>query len=290
MKSLYLLSAFLCTQLFSSQVLIHHTTNYFGPNANPVPEFTDALIPQNTNVTLIGDYYFGHGDNTFSNNVKVEIPLIPEKVSVKVWKTLIEYYSVTDEIVSRRSMQKNNGFATGDFYIQTRIRILSEKKNSPSLVLNSTLKTASGSDFKNRRFFNTAGYYFDVELGKSFVFNDSFIDEIRLVSDFGFFSWDVQTPNINVQDDAVMYGLKFILKHKNISLENTFSGYEGWIKRVEDYGNKPMVFSSRLNFEVRKTLWFLQFQHGIKYFPFEQIRVGVQIPLEHLTPKFFDKK
>lgn len=290
MKSLYLLSAFLCTQLFSSQVLIHHTTNYFGPNANPVPEFTDALIPQNTNATLIGDYYFGYGDNTFSNNIKVEIPLIPEKVSVKVWKTLIEYYSVTDEIVSRRSMQKNNGFATGDFYIQTRIRILSEKKNSPSLVLNSTLKTASGSDFKNRRFFNTAGYYFDVELGKSFVFNDSFIDEIRLVSDLGFFSWDVQTPNINVQDDAVMYGLKFILKHKNISLENTFSGYEGWIKRVEDYGNKPMVFSSRLNFEIRKTLWFLQFQHGIKYFPFEQIRVGVQIPLEHLTPKFFDKK
>lgn len=284
------MSAFLCTQLFSSQVLIHHTTNYFGPNANPVPEFTDALIPQNTNVTLIGDYYFGHGDNTFSNNVKVEIPLIPEKVSVKVWKTLIEYYSVTDEIVSRRSMQKNNGFATGDFYIQTRIRILSEKKSSPSLVLNSTLKTASGSDFKNRRFFNTAGYYFDVELGKSFVFNDSFIDEIRLVSDLGFFSWDVQTPNINVQDDAVMYGLKFILKHKNISLENTFSGYEGWIKRVDDYGNKPMIFSSRLNFEVRKTLWFLQFQHGIKYFPFEQIRVGVQIPLENLTPKFFDKK
>ncbi len=284
------MSVFLCTQLFSSQVLIHHTTNYFGPNANPVPEFTDALIPQNTNVTLIGDYYFGHGDNTFSNNIKVEIPLIPEKVSVKVWKTLIEYYSVTDEIVSRRSMQKNNGFATGDFYIQTRIRILSEKKNSPSLVLNSTLKTASGSDFKNRRFFNTAGYYFDVELGKSFVFNDSFIDEIRLVSNLGFFSWDVQTPNINVQDDAVMYGLKFILKHKNISLENTFSGYEGWIKRVDDYGNKPMVFSSRLNFEVRKTLWFLQFQHGIKYFPFEQIRVGVQIPLEHLTPKFFDKK
>lgn len=284
------MSAFLCTQLFSSQVLIHHTTNYFGPNANPVPEFTDALIPQSTNVTLIGDYYFGHGDNTFSNNIKVEIPLIPEKVSVKVWKTLIEYYSVTDEILSRRSMQKNNGFATGDFYIQTRIRILSEKKNSPSLVLNSTLKTASGSDFKNRRFFNTAGYYFDVELGKSFVFDDSFIDEIRLVSDFGFFSWDVQTPNINVQDDAVMYGLKFILKHKNISLENTFSGYEGWIKRVEDYGNRPIVFSSRLNFEVRKTLWFLQFQHGIKYFPFEQIRVGVQIPLEHLTPKFFDKK
>ena len=41
---------------------------------------------------------------------------------------------------------------------------------------------------------------------------------------------------------------------------------------------------------METNLWFLQFQHGIKYFPFEQIRVGVQIPLEHLTPKFFDNK
>ena len=104
------------------------------------------------------------------------------------------------------------------------------------------------------------------------------------------FSWDVQTPNINVQDDAIIYGLKFILKHKNISLENTFSGYKGWIKRVDDYGDRPMVFSSRLNFNIIKTVWFVQFQHGIKYFPFEQIRVGVQILLEHLTPKFFNKK
>lgn len=289
MKSLYFLITVFCVQMFASQKLIHHTTNYFGPNANPVPEFTDALIPQSTTVTINGDYYFGHGDQTLSNNVKVEIPLISEKISVKVWKTLIEHYSVTDEIVARRSMQKNNGFSTGDFYVQTRIKILSEGKSRPAMVLNSTLKTASGNEFKNRRFFNTAGYYFDVELGKSFTLNNSFIDEVRFVSDLGFFSWDVQTPNINVQDDAVMYGLKLILKHKNISFENTFSGYNGWIKRVEDYGDRPMIFSSRLNVNLKKALWFVQFQHGIKYFPYEQIRLGVQIPLNNLTPNFFSK-
>lgn len=238
----------------------------------------------------MGDYYFGYGDQTLSNNIKVEVPLIPEKVSVKVWKTLAEYYSVNDEIVSRRSMQKSSGFATGDFYVQTRIKIFAENKIRPALILNSTLKTASGSDFKNRRFFNTAGYYFDVELGKSFRFSNSFIDEVRLVSDLGFFSWDVQTPGINVQDDALIYGLKFILKHKSISLENTFSGYNGWIKRVEDYGDRPMIFSSRLNVNTRKALWFAQFQHGIKYFPYEQIRLGVQIPLENLTPDLSGNK
>jgi len=271
-----------------SQNLIHHTTNYFGPNANPVPEFTDATIPQFTQLTLTGDYYFGYGDETISNFLKVEVPLIAEKVSVKVWKTLLEHYSVSDEIVARRQMQKNSGLATGDFYVQTRIRILSEKKYTPVVILNSTLKTASGSDFINRRFFNTSGYYFDVELGKSFKVNQSFIDEIRFVSDFGFFSWDVQTPNLNVQDDAIMYGGKLIVKRKNISWENTVSGYTGWIARVEDYGDKPIVLASKLNLTTANgAVWFLQFQHGVRYFPYEQVRIGVQLPLRKLTPKFF---
>jgi hypothetical protein len=154
--------------------------------------------------------------------------------------------------------------------VQTRIKLLSEGTGKPSIILNSTLKTASGSDFKNRRFFNTAGYYFDLELGKSFKLNNFFIEEVRLVSDFGFFSWDIQTPNLNVQDDAIMYGAKLILKHKNISWENLFSGYNGWITRVEDYGDRPMIFSSKLNLETKNnTIWSLQFQHGIKYFPYE---------------------
>lgn len=286
MKKLHLL-IFFSAHFYLAQNLIHHTTNYFGPNANPVPEFTDATIPQFTQVSFTGDYYFGHGDKTFSNLTRIEVPLIAKKVSVKVWKTLVEHYSVTDEIVARRQMQKNEGFATGDFYVQTRIKLLSEGKFKPDLILNSTLKTASGSDFKNRRFFNTAGYYFDVEMGKSLRMK-SFIDELRVVTDFGFYSWDIQTPNLNVQDDAIMYGLKLILKHKNISWENTFSGYNGWITRVEDYGDKPMILASKLNLKTTNgTLLFLQFQHGIWYFPYEQVRFGVQLPLKKLTPNFF---
>lgn len=278
----------LFAQICLGQSLIHHTTNYFGPNANPVPEFTDATIPEFTQVTINGDYYFGHGDETFSNLTKIEVPLIAEKVSVKIWKTILEYYSVTDQIFARRQMQKKQGSASGDFYVQTRIKLLSEGTGKPSIILNSTLKTASGSDFKNRRFFNTAGYYFDLELGKSFKLNNFFIEEVRLVSDFGFFSWDIQTPNLNVQDDAIMYGAKLILKHKNISWENLFSGYNGWITRVEDYGDRPMIFSSKLNLETKNNaIWSLQFQHGIKYFPYEQIRIGVQLPLRKLTPRFF---
>lgn len=280
MRKVFFSFAFLCTKFIVAQSLIHHTTNYFGPNANPVPDFTDARIPESTQLSIYGDYYFGHGDKTISNLTKIEIPIISEKVSVKIWKVLLEKYSVTDEVKNRRGMQKNKGIATGDVYIQTRIKLLSEKEKLPCIILNSTLKTASGSDFKNRRFFNTAGYYFDLEMGKSFMFENSFIKELRVVSDLGFYSWDIQTPNLNVQDDAVMYGFKAVLKHKSIIWENTFSGYTGWIKRA-------IVFASKIGVETKnKTVWFLQYQHGIRYFPFEQFRIGVQLPLKKLTPHF----
>lgn len=271
-----------------SQTLIHHTTNWFGPNANPVPEFTDAKIPDKTTFTAIGDYYYGYGDNTQSLLVKLEIPIIPKKVSIKIWGVPIEKYNVTDEIKTRRGMQLgNSGTATGDFYVQTRISLLSEKKYSPAIIFNATLKTASGNQFKDRRFFDTAGYYFDTEIGKSFHLENKTLKEIRLVGNIGFFSWDVQTPNLNVQDDAIMYGTKLILRNDKIGWENTFAGYFGWLRRASDYGNKPMIFASRFNYFAKKNTYFLQYQHGIKYFPFDQIRVGVDIPLSSLTPDFF---
>ena len=131
MRKVFFSFAFLCTKFIVAQSLIHHTTNYFGPNANPVPDFTDARIPESTQLSIYGDYYFGHGDKTISNLTKIEIPIISEKVSVKIWKVLLEKYSVTDEVKNRRGMQKNKGIATGDVYIQTRIKLLSEKEKLP---------------------------------------------------------------------------------------------------------------------------------------------------------------
>lgn len=283
---IFLLINLLFFSKFSSQKLVSHTTNYFGPNANPVPDFTDATIPKFTEFSVYGDYYFGKGDQTVNPYLKIEIPLVSEKISMKIWAVPLEYFNVTDAIKNRRGMQKNSGFASGDIYVQTRISLLNNKEKNTNLILNATLKTASGSDFKNRRFFNTAGYYFDTEFGKSFMLKNNFLDEVRLVADAGFYSWDVQTPNLNVQDDCLMYGLKVILKKKNFSWENTISGYNGWIKRVPDYGDKPIVFASKLNFDGKKNKYFIQYQNGIRYFPFNQIRIGAVFALESLTPNF----
>jgi len=49
---------------------VKYSPAWFGPNANPVPEFTDGLIPAKTTVSLMGDYYFGFGDETKTATLK----------------------------------------------------------------------------------------------------------------------------------------------------------------------------------------------------------------------------
>ena len=267
-----------------------YSTAWFGPNANPVPEFTDATIPAKTTISLMGDYYFGHGDQTENGYFKIEFPLLPERVSFKVWSTILEHYQVTDQLSAERKMLNGNtvGKSNGDLYVQTRILILKENKSAPSIILNSTLKTASGTNNDQRRYFNTPGYYFDAEIGKSFLTHGSFISEIRAVADVGFMCWE--TNYLSTQDDAPMYGGKIIIGNPGWNLENTLSGYWGWMhtnKRYgSDYGDAPMVYAAKITKLTKNINYFAQYQYGIKDFPYHQVRLGVSFTLDKLTPKY----
>jgi len=281
-KILILLLVIICQQGVYSQV--RYSSSWFGPNANPVPEFTDATIPSKTTISLMGDYYFGHGDRTKNGYIKVDIPLLSERVSLKIWSAVLEHYQTTEEVMQNRGANTTSGSEVGDIYVQTRIRLWKEQKNRPSIILNSTLKTASAKSYATRRYFDTPGYYFDVEMGKSFFTKSSFISEIRLVADAGFLCWE--TTN-SAQDDAPMYGGKIILGNQDWKMENTLSGYWGW-KNLKDktYGDVPLVYSVKLIKQTKNLNYFAQYQYGIHDFPYNQIRVGVSFPLSKLTPKF----
>ena len=281
-KTCIILLVIICQQGIYSQV--RYSSSWFGPNANPVPEFTDATIPSKTTISLMGDYYFGYGDRTQNGYIKVDIPLLSERVSLKIWSAVMEHYQTTEEIKQNRGASTTSGSEVGDIYVQTRIRLWKEQKNRPEVILNSTLKTASAKTFATRRYFDTPGYYFDVEMGKSFFTKSSFISEIRLVADAGFLCWE--TTN-SAQDDAPMYGGKIILGNQDWKIENTLSGYWGW-KNLKDktYGDVPLVYSVKLIKQTKNLNYFAQYQYGIHDFPYNQIRVGVSFPLSKLTPKF----
>jgi hypothetical protein len=274
--------------ILSLHAQVKYAPAWFGPNANPVPEMTDARIPEKSTISLMGDYYFGYGDKTTNGYVKIEVPLLPERVSVKLWTSILENYEVTPEISEKRGMNGNlTGRPNGDLYFQTRISILKESKNSPTITFNATLKTASGTNFLQRRYFDTPGYYFDVEAGKSFYTKSNFINEIRLVANLGFLCWE--TTN-STQNDAPMYGFKVITGNEKWKYENTLSGYWGWMhthpKYGSDYGDAPLVYAAKFTLMQGYMDYFFQYQNGINDFPYHQIRAGISFPVEKLTPKF----
>lgn len=285
----YILTLILIGSLLSIFAQVKYSPAWFGPNANPVPEFTDARIPAKTTISLIGDYYFGFGDETKNGYFKIEIPLLSERVSFKIWTSLFEHYKVTEQISLQRNMANGTttGKASGDFYVQTRIRLLNEKKYAPSIILNSTLKTASGTNFNERRYFDTPGYYFDLEAGKSIYTKSRFISEIRGVANLGFLCWE--TTN-SIQNDAPMYGAKISIGNSTWKLENSLSGYWGWmhtnVNYGTDYGDAPLVYATKFTIMSKKIDYFAQYQYGIKDFPYHQMRVGISIPVEILTPKY----
>lgn len=268
---------------------VRYSPAWFGPNANPVPEMTDAQIPAKTTISLMGESYFGYGDNTSNMRYKIEIPLLPRFVSLSVWNTAFEHYKVTEQIFSKRGMEGNlSGKSSGDFYVQTRISLMSEKKNLPSIILNSTLKTASGTNFEQRRYFDTPGYYFDVEAGKSFYTKSKFLNEIRFIGNLGFLCWETSGSR---QNDAPMYGIKLITGNEKWKFENTISGYWGWMhthpKYGSDYGDAPLVYAAKFTLMQDYMDYFVQYQKGIIDFPYHQIRAGISFPVDKLTPKYY---
>jgi hypothetical protein len=111
---------------------INYSPAYFGPNANPVAEFSGAIIPEYTTLEASCNYFFGFGDQTVNPEVKVEIPLLPQRVSLKVWMALWEKFWVTQNIFEERQMMgKKTGYSNGgDVYVQTRISILLERTHA----------------------------------------------------------------------------------------------------------------------------------------------------------------
>ena len=53
-----------------------------------------------------------------------------------------------------------------------------------------------------------------------------------------------------------------------------------------DYGDTPLVYSTKLTFRNHKVDYFTQYQSGIKDYPYHQLRVGVSFQFEKLTPKY----
>jgi hypothetical protein len=106
-------------------------------------------------------------------------------------------------------------------------------------------------------------------LGKSWHLGDKAKGvELRLAGSAGFLCW--QTDN-GRQNDAVMYGLQMLMKSQYVSFRTTWSGYVGW----ENMGDRPMIIKGRLSGHAKSFAPYVEYQYGIKDYPFHMVRVGL---------------
>ena len=253
----------LCTTLLRAFTPTGVAPLYFGPNAFPVPDMSDGRTSANLRVELAADSYWGYdGSTTADLFARVQVPLFTRWANLSVWMPVYEWYNQAD----------GKGSGAGDVYLATDIQILHSEwfrsgntQYIPQMSLRIGMKTASGEQFNRRRHYDSPGYFFDASIGESLPLGPV---ELRLAASAGFLCW--QTADAR-QNDAVMYGLQAQLRHPYASLQATWGGYVGW----ERYGDAPMTLKLRAAGHIHGLEPFVQYQWGIKDYPFHQLRIGL---------------
>ncbi|MBR4519823.1 MAG: hypothetical protein IKO63_00225 [Paludibacteraceae bacterium] len=246
---------------------------FFGPNALPVPDMSDGLTYDKLRVELAADGYFGHdGSTTADVFARIHVPLFTRWANVSVWMPVCEWYNQAD----------GKGHGAGDVYLSTDIQVLhnawfkgDNTQFIPQMTIRLGVKTASGEQFARRRHFDSPGYFFDASIGESFPMGPLVL---RLAGSAGFLCWQTATAR---QNDAVMYGLQASLKHEYVSLQTTWGGYVGW----ERYGDAPMTLKVRASGHIQGFEPYVQYQWGIKDYPFHQLRIGLAYQIDILRSK-----
>lgn len=235
---------------------------FFGPNALPVPDMSDGRTQEQLSLELAGDGWFGTtGDRTADIFARVNVPLFTRWANVSIWMPVYEWYDQYD----------GKGGGAGDVYLSTDVQVLHDswfKSGSrwiPQATVRLAMKTASGEQFSRRRHYDCPAYFFDLNMGNSLYWRNW---EFRLSGSVGFLCW--QTADAR-QNDAVMYGIQALARHEYVSLLAAWGGYTGW----ERYGDAPMTLKLRLAGNVQGFEPYVQYQWGIRDFPYHQIRVGL---------------
>lgn len=246
---------------------------FFGPNALPVIDMSDGLTYDHLRLELAADGYIGFHNNTTADLfARVHVPLFTRWANLSVWMPVYGWYKQYD----------GTGSGAGDVYISTDVQVLhhswfhsANARYIPQMTVRLGMKTASGEQFERRRHYDCPAYFFDLAMGQSIPIKAI---TLRFAGSVGFLCW--QTDN-GRQNDAVMYGLQAQLRHEYFSLQATWGGYVGW----ERNGDAPMSIKARAAGHVKGFEPYVQYQYGIKDYPFHQIRIGLVYKLDILKSK-----
>jgi hypothetical protein len=255
---------------------IQNVPGIMGPNALPVPELQNGLMDTNITMLTAAETHVAPGDFTANLLTELNFP-IKKAVALRVWWVPVEYFKTDTIIRDKRAARTREakGFALGDVYIGMLIPLVQHKTNWPDLLLNITLKTASGSRYEDARFVDAPGYAFDISAGKNFTWQAVFPGaNLRWYGSLGFLVYQTHYETY-FQNDCLSYGAGVDLWKGNHTLRLQVAGYSGYLEGPDS----PTVGRAEYQYKIKKTALILRLQTGNDSFPFTSVRAGCQFTL-----------
>ena len=258
----------------------------WGPNALPVIDMSAGETSEELSVEISGSYFRGNDQsNTFTPNLRLNIPLFSRWVNLEAWYSVMDFYSMQNAKCTIHNLTTPYPLShwhnvAGDIYVSTNIQVLHHEwfKKSwsyiPSAVARIGIKTASGGDFKNRRFIDAPGYFLDLTLAEKIEFENSWARTLSFAGSIGFYCW--QTGRAE-QNDAYTYGLRAEFEARYLRLLAEWGGYSGW----QNNGDCPMTVKAKLG--VPCPLGFepyVAYQYGIRDWGYHEFRVGLRYSID----------
>jgi len=246
------------------------TPGYLGPNALPVPDVKKGVVPLGANLEMGFDYHFKEGDPTQDIFARYYRSFAEGKIALELYGVIAEHYAMSDFIRDERISRDfdGKGFANGDLYFSTLIQIVKGRKFPDTMFLMAG-RTASGNQLEGARYTDSPGYFFDFSFSKNYAGKNEKITWVPYTS-FGFYSWQTN-DELNLQNDAFMYGLGTDFKCAHWSISNSISGYSGYKKEHD----KPMVYTFDLNHQMKNKTIRIQYLHGLRDWTYRTVKLSV---------------
>ena len=242
------------------------SSGYLGPNALPVPEVKRGFLVNESEIELTASSHFHSGDPTQDISGRVYVPFAGGKIAIEVFGVILEHYNYTEEIRDERISRDKDGKGTafGDLNFTTMIQLVKNRK-FPNTLLRVNLRTASGSNLDAARYSDAPGYYTDLSFSKDFGKTDGGV--FRPIAMLGFYSWQTN-DELNLQNDALLYGLGADLEKNSWRFTGTWSGYYGY----KNNGDRPMQLNFDLRKDMKNTAVKIEYQHGLHDWLYKTVR------------------
>ena len=239
--------------------LMTFAPRYFGPNAFPFPELRSGYIGDKWEVEVRGEYHTYEGDQTKDIYGRLLVPVAGGRAGFEVSYTFYEYYLMTPETMEERHAagQSWKHGSKGDLIFCSFYQIL-RNNNRVDILLEASLKTASGDRLADARHTDAATYWIDINTGFYLLKSADLSSFVRLQGLAGFYCW-MTNDIVHRQNDSFLYSAGFSGKIKNLTYQADLVGFKGY----KNNGDRPLVLRTKLNYELKKNILSLRYKHGI---------------------------